>query len=51
MLKSLATWLDTNPEVPDGDWFKRFPGMIVCGSGSLVRTFLTPKQTPIGKEL
>lgn len=23
----LAEWLDTQPEVPDGKWFKRFPGM------------------------
>jgi hypothetical protein len=21
----LARWLDTNPEVPSGDWFKRVP--------------------------
>jgi len=50
-LKSLAAWLDTNPEVPEDDWYKRFPAMIVCGKGSLVRTFLTPTQSPIGKEL
>lgn len=50
-LKSLAAWLDTNPEVPEGDWYKRFPTMIVCGKGSLVRTFLTPTQSPIGKEV
>jgi hypothetical protein len=30
---ALAAWLDTNPEVPEGEWFKRFPGMIVCGEG------------------
>jgi len=23
----LADWLDTEPEVPDARWFKRFPGM------------------------
>jgi hypothetical protein len=26
-----AQWLDTNPEVPEGKWFKQFPGMTVCG--------------------
>ena len=50
-LKSLATWLDTNPEVPTGDWFKRFPTMTVCGNGTLVKTFLTPGQVPIGQEV
>ncbi|HEY4248586.1 MAG TPA: hypothetical protein VGM64_17325 [Lacunisphaera sp.] len=50
-LKSLAAWLDTNPEVPDGDWYKRFPTMTVCGRSTLVRTFLTPNQAPHGQEL
>ena len=27
----LARWLATDPEVPEGQWFKRFPEMIVCG--------------------
>jgi hypothetical protein len=50
-LKSLAAWLDTNPEVPTGDWYKRFPTMTVCGKGTLVKKFLTPAQAPIGKEV
>lgn len=50
-LKSLAAWLDTNPEVPTGDWFKRLSAMTVCGRGALVRTFLTPAQTPVGAEV
>ena len=50
-LKSLAGWLDTHPEVPAGDWFKRFPSMTVCGRGVLIKTFLTPSQVPIGTEL
>ncbi len=35
----LADWLDTEPEVPEGRWFKRFSGMFVCGEGELVLTF------------
>ena len=50
-LRSLAAWLDTNPEVPEGDRFKRLPTMTVCGKGALVKTFLTPSQVPAGKEL
>jgi hypothetical protein len=47
----LADWLATEPEVPNGKWFKRFPGMIVCGEGELVRTFLQPGQAAIGDQL
>ena len=47
----LAAWLDTNPDVPAGRWFKRFSGMTVCGEGELVKTFLTVAQTPIGEEV
>jgi hypothetical protein len=47
----LATWLDSEPDVPSSRWFKRFTGMTVCGEGELVRTFLTPSQVPTGDEL
>ena len=47
----LAVWLDTNPEVPVGQWFKRFPGMTVCGEGEWVKTFLAVNQTPVGQEV
>jgi hypothetical protein len=47
----LATWLDGQPDVPDGPWFKRFTGMTVCGEGELVKTFLLPGQIPFGQEI
>jgi hypothetical protein len=47
----LARWLGTDPEVPEGQWFKRFPEMIVCGEGSLVKTFLRAGQLPAGEEV
>jgi hypothetical protein len=47
----LAEWLDTEPEVPKGKWFKRFPGMIASGEGELVKTFSTVNQAPTGTEL
>ena len=50
-LGALATWLDTQPEVPEGKWFKRLPGMTVCGEGELVRTFLTSGQVAEGVEV
>lgn len=47
----LANWLDGHPVVPDGRWFKKFPGMIVCGEGSLVKTFLLPHMAAEGTEV
>jgi ribosomal protein S18 acetylase RimI-like enzyme len=47
----LTRWLETEPEVPSGKWFKKFPGMTVCGEGELVKTFLQPRQIATGEEL
>jgi hypothetical protein len=47
----LAEWLDANPEVPEGKWFRKFPGMTVCGEGQLIKTFLQPGQLAVGKDL
>jgi hypothetical protein len=45
-LEQLAKWLDGEPEVPEGQWYKRFSGMTVCGEGELIKTFLLPGQAP-----
>ena len=50
-LKLLADWLSSEPEVPEGKWFKRFSGMTVCGEGELIKTFLRLDQAPIGQEV
>jgi hypothetical protein len=47
----LNDWLDTDPEVPVGPWFKRFPSMIACGEGELLKTFLRSGQAPSGEEI
>jgi hypothetical protein len=47
----LATWLDTEPDVPEGEWYKRFSGMTVCGEGELIKTFLLPGHAPKGKRI
>src|SRR4030095_305472 len=36
---AFADWLDTEPEVPEGKWFKRFAGMTVCGHSSTLDKF------------
>src|SRR5437667_7968848 len=49
-LGQFADWLAIDPEVPEGEWFKRFPEMIVCGEVSLVKTFLRAGQAPSAEE-
>ena len=50
-LELLAKWLDTQPEVPEGQWFKRFTSMTICGEGELVKTFLLPGQPAKGQRI
>ncbi len=50
-LQLLSEWLTGKPEVPVGRWFKRFPGMIACGEGELLKTFLRIGQVPEGEEI
>lgn len=50
-LELLAKWLDAEPEVPAGEWYKRFPGMTVCGEGVLIKTFLLPGQSSKGERV
>jgi len=50
-LELLAAWLDGEPEVPDGPWYKRFSRMTVCGEGELIKTFLLPGQAPKGERV
>ena len=50
-LRSMLRWVDAQPEVPDGRWFKRFPELIVCGEGEWVKTFLVPGQIADGEEV
>jgi hypothetical protein len=48
-LELLAKWLESEPEVPEGQWYKRFSGMTVCGEGEPIKTFLLPGQAPKGR--
>src|SRR5258706_14299342 len=50
-LELLFDWLETEPEVPEGRWFKRFPGLTVCGEGELIKTFLRSDQAALAEGL
>ena len=41
--------IDSNPEVPEGDWYKDFGSFKICGNGSLPKTFLRRGQAAKGK--
>jgi hypothetical protein len=47
----LADWLRSNPEVPDGKWFKDLSTFYVCREGDLVKTFLPKRRLPEGEEI
>ncbi|MEN6536095.1 MAG: hypothetical protein ABFD89_20710 [Bryobacteraceae bacterium] len=48
-LNRLRLWIETRPEVPEGDWYKDFGSFKICGQGSLPKTFLLGGQIAKGK--
>ena len=48
-LNHFRLWIDSNPEVPEGDWYKDFGSFKICGNGSLPKTFLRRGQAAKGK--
>jgi hypothetical protein len=50
-LFELADWKASDPEVPDGDWYKDFGTFKLCGTGRYPSTFLLPGQVATGKKL
>lgn len=50
-LNKLRLWIETQPEVPGGDWFKDFGSFKICGHGPLPKTFLLAGQPAKGKSL
>ncbi len=50
-LHQLRLWVETRPEVPDGEWYKDFGSFKICGSGSYPKTFLVRGQAAKGKAL
>jgi len=49
--KELKHWLESEPDVPDGMWFKRFSDFTLAGEGEFPKTFLTPEMAPKGREV
>ena len=50
-LNQLRLWVETQPQVPEGDWYKDFGSFKICGSGSFPKTFLLRGQVTKGEAL
>ena len=50
-LNQLRLWVESNPEVPVGDWFKDFGSFKLCGQGAYPKTFLLAGQPARGTKL
>jgi hypothetical protein len=50
-LNQLRLWVETRPEMPEGDWYKDFGSFKVCGSGPYPKTFLLRGQVAKGQAL
>ncbi len=50
-LNRLRLWVETRPEVPEGDWYKDFGSFKLCGSGPYPKTFLVRGQAAKGTAL
>jgi hypothetical protein len=48
-LNRLRLWIESEPEVPEDDWYKDFGSFKICGRGSLPKTFLLRGQSAKGR--
>jgi len=50
-LNRLRLWMETQPEVPEGPWYKDFGSFKLCGAGKYPKTFLRAGQPAVGSKL
>ncbi|HLF56482.1 MAG TPA: hypothetical protein VI942_06520 [Thermoanaerobaculia bacterium] len=50
-LYQLKLWRESEPDAPDGLWFKEFGSFKLCGEGQFPRTFLLRGQAAKGRKL
>jgi hypothetical protein len=50
-LDQLRAWVESNPLVPEGKWYKDFGSFKICGQGSYPKTFLLRGQPAEGQPL
>jgi hypothetical protein len=50
-LYQLKSWRESEPDAPDGSWYKDFGSFKICGEGQFPRTFLLRDQSAKGSKL
>lgn len=50
-LYRLKLWRESEPEAPDGPWYKDFGSFEICGEGKYPKTFLLRGQVARGTEI
>jgi hypothetical protein len=50
-LNRLRLWIESDPEVPDGMWYKDFGSFKLCGKGQFPKAFLLPGQPAKGMKV
>ena len=50
-LYKLKLWRESNPDAPDGPWYKDFGSFKLCGEGKYPKTFLLAGQSAKGKRI
>ena len=50
-LLRLQAWVRSQPEAPDGEWYKDFRSFLLCGSGAYPKTVLAKGMMPFGKAI
>ena len=50
-LNQLRLWMESQPEVPEGDWYKDFGSFKLCDCGLYPKTFLLRRQAAKGDAL
>jgi hypothetical protein len=50
-LLALKAWRESEPNAPDGAWYKDFGSFKVCGAGPFPKTFLLRGQAAQGERL
>jgi len=48
-LYELKLWRESEPEAPDGPWYKDYGSFKICGEGKFPKTFLMKGQVARGK--
>jgi hypothetical protein len=45
------SWVGTQPEAPEGDWYKDFGSFKLCGTGAYPKTVLSGAMRPYGQKI